>query len=112
MIFKRWLTHLEKVRNQEATKFSKLVDSIVEIAKSNNQSKNIRAISGKKEQVELIDNADLEISRMQNEYLGEAVTQAINEFKEMTHSPKESTPVCKADKAKRINFPKKKKRSN
>ena len=108
-IYKRRLKHKEKIENQKTTRYSKLVDSIVDIVKRNNQSKNIRSIAGKKEQIGIINKTDSEINTMQNEYLEAAIMQAMHEFKDLSFE--ERAPVREAKKAKRIDFPKKKKRS-
>lgn len=108
-IFNRWLKHKEKMEGQRTARYSETVDGIVNIVKSNNLSKSIRSIASKKEQIESINKVDTSINTMLGAYMDSATAQVINEFENVSF--KEGTPVREVEKTKRIDFPKKKKRS-
>lgn len=105
-VYNRWLKHVESMDDHRTTRFNKLVDGIVTIAKSNNLSKSIRSIAGKKEQVESFNKIDSAINKTLDTYIVSATEQVMKEFENM--NDEERAPVCEVEKAKQINFLKKK----
>ncbi|EET62557.1 hypothetical protein BRYFOR_05592 [Marvinbryantia formatexigens DSM 14469] len=116
LFYKKKLKHKEKMKNmqlkrdirrqKEITKRTKIIaESLTKMNESNNQLSKTKTLFGK---CNVIDYSDEQRKGLAKKFDAKMMDTINDEIEEIFS--KESTPVCKDEKAKQINFPKNKKK--